>query len=153
MAESAKRVDPEEERKILEYIQSEALRGQDAKSIRVKLMQAGWGEPEVLRLIELAMAKPDIKAAEKVKVLDFEQALVFQTDGNLKLQRDIIDAKRRKKIRDDEKARMIKPLPDMPKARGMTPEEWARLIRLTSRVSLIGLLVYHVYLLGTRYLG
>jgi hypothetical protein len=153
MADTAKRVDPEEERKLLEYIQSEVMRGQDAKSIRIKLLQAGWAEPDVLRLIELAIAKPDLKAPEKVKVLDFEQALVFQRDGNLKLQRDIIDGRRRKKIEESEAIRMPKPPPEMPKKKAMTPEEWARMIRIASRVSLIGLLAYHAVLLGQKYLG
>jgi hypothetical protein len=155
MTDAAKKVDPEEERKILDYIRAESLRGQDPKSVRLKLMQAGWAENEVLRLIEVALTKPDFQAAkeERQKILEIEQALVFQKDGNLKLERDIIDGKRRKKRVDDELTELPKPIPELPKKQPMTPEQWARIVRTAAQLSLGGLVLYHAFLLCQKYLG
>jgi hypothetical protein len=154
MTDTAKKADPEEERKILEYIRNEALRGQDAKSIRLKLVQAGWGEADVLRLIESALNKSELQAAmaERQKILEIEQALVFQKDGNLKLQRDIIDGKRRKK-REEEPIKAPKFMAEIPRAVAMTPEEWARIIRWAAQISMGVLVIYHCYLLSLKYLG
>jgi hypothetical protein len=70
--DTARKVDPEDEKKLIEFIQSELLRNVDPKSIRAKLVQAGWLEADVLRLIGVATAKPDLKAGA-VKAVDLEK--------------------------------------------------------------------------------
>jgi hypothetical protein len=148
--DTAKKVDPEEEKRLVDYIQNELLRGKDQVSIRSKLLQAGWQEVDVLRLIEAASTKPDFKP-EKPKVLDIEPVLVFQPDGNLRLKREIIDGQVRKKRAADPEPLPI-PIPDVtvekPK---MTVEEKARLIRLISQTLFTGLLFYHAWLLVLKF--
>jgi hypothetical protein len=148
--DTARKVDPEDEKKLVEFIRSECLRGQDPKSIRQKLVQAGWAEGDVVRLIGVATEKPDFRVA--VKPVDLEAILVFQKDGNLRMQRELIDRQLRKKRVEDPFLPPMKPKEVVVEKRKLSVEEKARFVRIVAQGALIALLAYHFWLIGQKFM-
>jgi hypothetical protein len=148
--EAQEKLDPEEEQKLIDYIRGEALRGSDPPMIRQKLLQAGWSEPDVVRLIDLATSKPDFLRSSKVKVMDIEPVLVVEEDGNLKLKRDFVDGQIKKKVVDD-------PVPVLHVYTDISDllslENRIRIIRMVVQGALGALVVYNAYLLVQRFIG
>jgi hypothetical protein len=149
--DTAKKVDPEDEKKLAEFILSELLRNVDPKSIRMKLVQAGWLESDVVRLITVATSKPDLKKGA-VKAVDLEAILVFQKDGNLKLQRELIDAQLRKK-RVEERLPDIKPKAEVVEERKLSLEDKILIARRVAHGAFILLLIWHAWLLQQKFMG